>query len=138
MILNLTQHAATPEQVAAGVVDLPADERAALAALLTFDALPGAEEIRARAHDIAELACYNGLGGDEGDDPHPARAMVGGAPYLMGALEAELRARHIEPVYAFTRRVVVERAQPDGTVAKTAVFRHEGFVPACPPETAGA
>lgn len=36
MILNLTQHIATPEQISQGVVDLPPDEREGLVALLTF------------------------------------------------------------------------------------------------------
>ncbi len=130
MIINLTQHTATPEQVAAGVQDLPPTERAALVALLTFDVLPTRAEIEARAHDLAELACLNGLAGDEGDDPHPAQAMIGGAPYLMGALEVELRARRIAPVYAFSTRESVEQAQPDGSVRKINVFRHAGFVPA--------
>jgi hypothetical protein len=130
MTLNLTQHAATPEQVAAGVHDLPEAERAALVALLTFDSLPGRAEIEARAHALAELACCNGLAGDEGDDPHPAKAMIGGAPYLMAALEAELRARHIEPVYAFSVRESVEQTQPDGSVRKINVFRHTGWVSA--------
>jgi len=54
--------------------------------------------------------------------------MIGGAPYLMSALEAALEAVDLQPVYAFTRREVVERAQPDGSVAKTAVFRFAGWV----------
>ena len=37
MIINLTQHRATPEQVAAGVVDVPADRQALLKALLTVE-----------------------------------------------------------------------------------------------------
>ncbi|MDX9971903.1 MAG: hypothetical protein RBU21_02825 [FCB group bacterium] len=129
MILNLTQHQPSAEQQVEGVVDLPAAERAILIKLLTFDALPGRGEILARAHDIAELACQNGLGGD-GDDPHPQRAMIGGAPYLMGVLEDELRARGIAPVYAFTRRETVE--QVDGSVRKVAIFRHAGWVEARP------
>ncbi len=130
MIINLTQHQATAEQLAAGVQDLPETERAALVALLTFDSLPDRAEIEARAHDLAELACFNGLAGDDGDDPHPAQAMIGGAPYLMAALEAELRARSIAPVYAFSTRESVEQSQADGSVRKVNVFRHAGFVPA--------
>ena len=37
IIINLTQHAATTEQIAEGVVDLQDDARAELARLLTFD-----------------------------------------------------------------------------------------------------
>lgn len=53
MILNITQHPATPEQIAAGVVDLPADKRAALCSLLTFDALPTRAAIEEAAESIA-------------------------------------------------------------------------------------
>lgn len=139
MILNLTQHAATPEQVAEGVTDLPAEQRAALCTLLTFDELPRAAEIEDRAVAIAEMAVL--MAGDAhqnlddevanvAGDPVGVRAMIGGAPYLMSCLEGALIDRDIQPVYAFTRRVVVEQQQPDGTVKKTAVFRHAGFVAA--------
>lgn len=128
MIINLTQHPATPEQIAHGVVDMAGAPLATLKALLTFSDLPSAGEIYARASAIAELACNNGLAAD-GDDPQqPAQAMIGGAGYLLPALEAELLARGIEPLHAFTRREVVESAGTDGAVVKTAVFRHAGWV----------
>ncbi len=38
MILNLTQHAATADQIAAGVVDMPAAQADELRAALTFSA----------------------------------------------------------------------------------------------------
>ncbi len=130
MIINLTQHAATAEQVAVGVVDLPAEQREALIDALTFESIPDAGEIRARAHDIAELACFNGLGGDDGDDPFPSHAMIGGALWLMAPLAKELRLRSIEPVFAFSVRETEEKVQPDGSVKKVAIFRHAGFVQA--------
>lgn len=130
LILNLTQHPATAEQVAAGVVDLPPDERAALVAALTIDALPTRAELIARAQAIAEIAACNRLGGDDGDDTVILRAMIGGAPFLMGPLEAALVGRGIAPMYAFSRRVVREEVLADGTVRKVAEFRHEGFVAA--------
>ena len=130
MIINLTQHAATAEQVAVGVVDLPAEQREALIDALTFESIPDAEEIRDRAHDIAELACFNGLGGDDGDDPFPSHAMIGGALWLMAPLAKELRLRSIEPVFAFSVRETEEKVQPDGSVKKVAIFRHAGFVQA--------
>lgn len=129
-IINLTQHPASAEQIAAGVVDLPSEAREALIALLTFASIPDAEEIRGRAHDIAELACFNGLGGDDGDDPFPSQAMIGGALWLMAPLSEELRQRSINPVFAFSVRDAEEVTQPDGSVRKIAVFRHAGFVPA--------
>ena len=117
-ILNLTQHPATPEQVAAGVVDLPADSQARLRALLTFDTLPSADDILSRAAQLAAMA-----------SGHPA-AMIGGALWLMGPLAAELRKRGVEPLFAFSVRETEEQPQPDGSVRKVAVFRHRGFVPA--------
>jgi hypothetical protein len=128
MIVNLTQHLATPEQIEAGVIDLPPAEREALTALLTFDSLPTRQEIADRAADIAELAAYNGLGGDDADSPPAAAAMIGGAPYLMPALDAALRAVNITPLYAFSVRESVEQTQADGSVRKVNVFRHAGFV----------
>lgn len=130
MFLNLTQHPASAEQIAAGVVDLPAAQRQALTEALTVDALPGREAIEARCDYIAELACQHGLGGDDSDDQHPAMAMIGGAPWMMRALEDALIACGIEPVYAFSVRESIEQTQPDGSVRKVNVFRHAGFVPA--------
>ncbi len=130
MILNITQHPASADQIAVGVVDLDGDELASLKAALTFGELPDAEEIRDRAEYIAELAAMNGLGGEDGDDPLPTRAMIGGALWLMAPLAAALRLRSIEPVFAFSVRDTEEQTQEDGRVRKVAVFRHAGFVPA--------
>lgn len=57
-------------------------------------------------------------------------AMIGGAPFLMAPLEGALRTRGVIPLYAFSVRESVEEALPDGSVRKTQVFRHAGFVPA--------
>lgn len=128
MIINLTQHEATEDQRAAGVVDLKGEELAKLRRLLTFDALPSSGEIDNRAITIAHLAVHNGLGGDEGDDPQPHAAMIGGAPYLMASLERQLRDLDVDPVYAFSLRQGVEEKQADGSIRKTQVFTHLGFV----------
>ncbi|HSW52952.1 MAG TPA: hypothetical protein VLG93_06965 [Sulfuricaulis sp.] len=130
MILNLTQHPASADQIAVGVVDLAGDELASLKDALTFGELPTEQEIRDRAEHVAELACMNGLGGDDGDDPFPAQAMIGGALWLMAPLAEALRARSIEPLFAFSVRETEEQKQSDGSVRKVAVFRHAGFVPA--------
>ena len=45
-IINLTQHEATADQKAEGVVDLPADQRKALAEALTFEELPSSQETK--------------------------------------------------------------------------------------------
>lgn len=122
MILNLTQHRATPEQIAAGVVDLSDADRASLARALTFDELPAALPLKARAGSIAMMAsgCF--------PPGEPRSAMIGGAPYLMAPLELALWAANIRPLYAFSQRESVEEQKPDGSVEKKAVFRHAGFV----------
>lgn len=130
MIVNLTQHPASAEQLAAGVIDLPVGHRALLAQSLTVDTLPTRSEIADRCANIAALAVHNGLGGDEGDDPHPAAAMIGGAPWMMRALEDALLDMGVTSVYAFSVRESVEQTAPDGSVRKVNVFRHAGFVDA--------
>lgn len=130
MILNLTQHPASADQIAVGVTDLTGESLAQIKKALTFDACPTADEISERAEFVAELACYNGLGGDDGDSPMPDQAMIGGALWLMAPLATELRGRGIEPVFAFSVRETVEQQQADGSVRKVAVFRHAGFAPA--------
>lgn len=127
MIINLTQHASTADQQAAGVVDLPESARASLQKLLTFDNLPYADELYERAVAIAQLAEDN-IPAGEYKFPYDVSAMIGGAPYLMSYLERELTKKLISPVYAFSRRVVEERHNTDGTVSKVAVFKHGGFV----------
>ena len=121
-ILNLTQHNATPEQKAQGVVEPGDINKRQIQNLLTFTTPPTQREIMLRASVLAEIA--DGYGCDA--------AMIGGAPYLMSALERELRALDIQPLYSFTLRESVEEPQPDGSVRKVAVFRHVGFVE--PPE----
>ena len=117
-ILNLTQHTATADQVSAGVVE-PAD-KAGLQKLLTFEELPSAGDIVARAEALADIASASGQ----------EAAMIGGAPFFMAPLEAALKRRGVRPVYAFSRRESAEEKLPDGSVRKTQVFRHVGWVEA--------
>lgn len=122
MILNLTQHQATADQLAAGVVDFNGANRAKLSALLTFDNLPTMAEVEKIAGVIADLAIYEGETEENGI---PTRAMIGGAPFLMPTLERALIAVGITPCYAFSKRVVIKEV--DG-VKERIVFKHEGFV----------
>lgn len=120
MIINLTQHAASAEQLNAGVIeplrkDLIKKE-------LNFDDLPTEEEILERADRLANLA--------ENEGEHVTAALIGGAPYLMAPLERALRQRNITPLYAFSRRESVERTLKNGKVEKTTIFRHLGFIEA--------
>jgi hypothetical protein len=140
MILNLTQHPATAEQKAAGVVDLPVGERTLLQQFLTFEELPSADEIQFRAEQIAILAraAFHRL-------PDLDAVMIGGAPFLMGPLEREFFLEHAlddeaasDPpfrprvLYAFSQRESIEEKQEDGSIRKVNVFRHAGFVEAKP------
>lgn len=134
MIINLTQHAASPEQLAAGVVDLPDQYADKLRELLTFGEMPLASEVWNRARDIADLV--DRYCADEGinfdcDRAYWPAVMIGGAPFLMGPLETVIQVDlNLEVLYAFSRRESVEEVQPDGSTVKRAVFRHVGFVEA--------
>ena len=119
-IANLTQHKATPEQIAAGVIDMEEVWRTRVIALLTFEEIPDASELRNAAENIANL-CTEQF-------PNCITAMIGGAPYFMSALEQALIAQGIKPVYAFSKRESAEEVQLDGSVRKTMLFRHLGFV----------
>ena len=118
------------EQILAGVVDLRPEVSAEVRELLTFAALPRRDEIHARAEDIAEIAAHYDLANtDYGiGEEFASHAMIGGALWLMAPLEEYLRQRGITPLYAFSERVTEEATQPDGSVRKTNVFRHVGFV----------
>ena len=118
MIVNLTQHAATADQIAAGVQDLTSSDRDQVIAALNFEALPTAADLADRAGTIALVAMLAGA----------TKAMIGGAPYFMAHLESALSGAGITPVYAFSRRESAEEVQTDGSVKKINVFRHSGFV----------
>ena len=115
-IINLTQHKVSAQQVEAGVFDLP--ETSVLKEVLTFKEIPTEEDIENRAKLLTGLALTS----------NAASAMIGGAPYLMGTLERELKSKGIQPLYSFTERVSVDIVNEDGTVTKTSVFKHQGWV----------
>jgi hypothetical protein len=115
-ILNLTQHTATADQVAAGVVE-PKDKKK-IQEMLTFTEKPTAGEVLERAEALAAIAREEGA----------THAMIGGAPFLMMPLHLALYRRGIVPVYAFSVRESTEEMLPDGTVRKVQVFRHAGFI----------
>ncbi len=117
-ILNLTQHVATADQIAAGVVE-PADKQL-VQALITFDDLPGELEIKAKAQSLAQMARGDGFDA----------VMIGGAPFFMAPLQDALQERGIKVLYAFSVRESRDEKLPDGSVKKTQVFRHAGWVEA--------
>ena len=123
MILNLTQHATTPDQIEFGVVDLPEEQLITLRELLTFEDPPTMEEMEYRAEAIAVLA-QNYHPEPEAEYPE---VMIGGAPFFMSTLESVLNTV-FTVLYAFSKRQVKEERQADGSVTKASVFKHVGFV----------
>lgn len=139
LIINLTQHTLTNEQfshngenlveitfkpyngTSKGTVDY-------VKHLLNFTSLPTKEDIISRATALADYA--EGLLNQAKNNNDKLFALVGGAPYLMGALETALKEKGIQPLYAFSQRESVETISADGTVVKTAVFKHIGYIEA--------
>ncbi len=117
MIINLTQHPATPEQVEAGVKELPPELAKEVRDLLTFNALPSRYELEERAKTIAAIAASTGC----------RSAMIGGAPFFMEPLARRLIYAAVHPLYAFSVRESREVRTERG-VEKVSVFRHLGFV----------
>ncbi len=128
IILNLTQHLATPEQVAAGVIDLDGDDREFLLKTITFGEMPTRDEINEAASMLASFA--NGLFHANELPIGEDTVMIGGAPWFMSALEHALKEKGIRVLYAFSKRESVEEIQEDGSVKKSMVFRHLGFLEA--------
>ena len=127
-VINLTQHRVTPEQASEGIFDLPDNLREKLVELITFPTDYCREDLEAAAEAIIEIVkeidCY--------------RAMVGGMPAFMAPLERALIKEGIAVSYARSERVSVDQVQADGSVRKTATFRHAGLywasqaIHACP------
>lgn len=120
IILNLTQHQATPDQVAEGVIELDSNSKEQVKNLLTFTEAPTVTEMRERARQIAVIVVSTKPEGC-------LTAMIGGAPYFMGILEGALRYVGITPVYAFSKRIV-EEVEENGVVKKVSTFKHAGWV----------
>jgi hypothetical protein len=121
-LLNFTQHDATAEQLSAGVVEPDAGNKERIRQLLTFNELPTQSDLRQRATDCAILASV--LVRKYGCDA----VLIGGAPFFMSHLESALRSFRVRFCYAFSTRVAEEQMQPDGSVRKTHVFKHVGFI----------
>ena len=156
LILNLTQHQASDEQKKEGVIDLPSPYREKLIEFLTFKEIPSCYEIERRAGSIFDLVidfCVDNkkiVGIDAaGTVEYKTNSklgkyvvnsisfrkfnfgfLIGGALWLMSPLINELELIGF-PLFAFTKRKVEEVKQPDGSIKKIAIFKHEGFIPAC-------
>ena len=123
MLLNLTQHNATADQINAGINDLPVDDfQTALKGLLTFPTQYTRADLEYRALQIHELVrdfCGTSKEVLEG-------VMIGGMPSFMPVLESVLISKGIKVGYACTDRVSKDVIK-DGEVIKTAVFVHAGM-----------
>ena len=107
VIWNLTQYPATPAQLAAGVVNLPAGAREEVVSLLMFDHRPDWREVEERARLIT-------LAVPRSEEGTLVFAMLGGPPFLLSALEWMLHRASITPVYAFTHLETLEENQAHG------------------------
>ncbi len=123
-MLNLTQHALTAEQWRDGAVEPEADVKAQIQELITFDrsVIEHPEQILNRAKALVSLI--------KREYPLVNQAVVGGALYFMPALVRELKEVGIQPYFSYTDRVSQETHNPDGSVTKTLVFKHLGWVEA--------
>ena len=123
-MLNLTQHALTAEQWRDGAVEPDQEIKAEIQKLITFDSsvIAHPEQIQDRAKALATLIRreYSLLD----------KALVGGALYFMPALVKEVNEVGIQPYFSYTDRVSQETHNPDGSVTKTLVFKHLGWVAA--------
>ena len=121
-MLNITQHTATKEQVEDGVIDPAQEVKVQIQKLITFDqsVMKEPEQLWNRAKALVGLV--------KRTYPEINRVMVGGALYFMPALVKELKEQGFEVFFSYTDRVSSEVHNADGSVTKTLVFKHLGFV----------
>ena len=96
--------------------------------MLNFNTKPTKNEIITRAIALADYAY--GLLSQAKNEDDKLFALIGGAPYLMGPLEEALKQEGIQPLYAYSQRESVEAKGENGTVIKTAIFKHKGYIEA--------
>lgn len=118
-ILNLTQHYATSDQIAAGVFDASPEDKVVIRYLQTFTELPDSAEVKRRAEELATLATKYMTKRKHVPRGADWYAMIGGEPYMIIALDDQLCRKSITPVYNFSIRKRV------GGVETT---NHVGFV----------
>lgn len=121
-ILNMTQHEATRDQIAAGVVQPVRADHERVKEIITFEELPELSQLKWRARRFAELA--RALLQKYGCEA----VMIGGTPYFAAEQERALWESGIRFCYAFSQRDSIDETQPDGSVVKRTVFKHAGFI----------
>lgn len=122
IVINLTQHIATYEQIVDGVVEPSNIAKEKINKYLTFNDLPTLHDLRKRASILTNIAKHECI------KYQTNLVMIGGAPYIMGILEEALKLRGMLPVYSFSIKHVIEEIQEDGTIIKRTVFEHIGFI----------
>lgn len=115
MIINCTNHIATKEQLELGVVE--PYEKEEIQKLLTFDSLDSVFSANERAKEIVEIIKRSGYN----------HALIGGIPFFMSILENEFYRNGIIPVYAFSKRISIEKMDESGLVLKKSIFVNEGL-----------
>jgi len=115
-ILNLTQHKATNGQTNVGVFEPTNEDKKKIKNLLTFKTFFDCDRdiMKKRAALLSFIA----------QRYQTNLIMIGGAPFFMGYLELALLGYGLTPIYAFSKRVILE--DKDGK--KTSIFKHEGFI----------
>lgn len=121
-MLNITQHTATAEQLQDGVVEPSQEIKAQIQKLITFDktVMSEPEQIWNRAKALVALV--------KREYPEIHKVMIGGALYFMPALTREFKEHGYEVFFSYSDRVSQETHNPDGSVTKTLVFKHLGWV----------
>ena len=119
MILNITQHKATKEQIADGIVQPSADDKVTIERILTFDKITNCtqESIEDRADKLVAICKEYKADG----------ALIAGAPWLMSLLEKKLMFACVKSYYAFSERVCEEKVV-DGKTITTRTFKYGGLV----------
>lgn len=123
IIFNATQHTATADQVADGVVEPDDATKKAICKAITFNTAPTGQVVINAADMLAFIV--------KSAAPEGCRTvMIGGAPFFMIAATESLRKAGFDVVFAFSVRESIEATDDAGNVVKKSVFRHAGFVPA--------
>ena len=122
-LINLTQHALTDEQIKSVEHTFTPE---GFNKYLTFDTMPTAQDIYIRAFDMFKKLVSTLE--HEGIYPNDCTVLLGGAPFFMTACESMAIHYGFQYCYAFSKRTSEEIKQPDGTVKKISVFKHEGWI----------
>lgn len=125
-ILNLTQHRATPEQVAAGVYDLPEKDRAELQNLLTLtkEDFEAPDENGIRHSNVCKILDKIDKLQEIIEKEKATHVLVGGIPIIVQRLKDIMEeCSNVVMLESFSERVSVDG--PDGK--KVSTFKHLFF-----------